>query len=166
MRVWRLAFGRFNHLDGEGARLHGGRWNSVGVPVVYAASHLTLALLEQLVRFESVELPRHYRAFSIHLPEGVEVETVHAAADLVNDTEACRRIGDAWAESLRSVALVIPSVIVPMVLSPGDVPTDERNVILNPRHPRAREWRVVETTFRADPRLSNRPGQADISAGR
>jgi RES domain-containing protein len=44
--VWRLARRAFAALDGEGARLYGGRWNRAGQPVVYAAQNLSLALLE------------------------------------------------------------------------------------------------------------------------
>jgi RES domain-containing protein len=33
-------------FNGEGARLYGGRWNSVGVPMVYASQHQSLAALE------------------------------------------------------------------------------------------------------------------------
>ncbi len=166
MRLWRLAFGDYNHLDGEGARLSGGRWNSPGIPVVYAASHLTLALLEQLVHFRSAELPSQYRAFVIDLPTDAAIETADAGPGMVQDTEACRRVGDAWAASRRSVALVIPSIIIPPALAPGAVATVERNVMLNPMHARSADWQVAETTFRVDPRHSGRAGRATISAAR
>ena len=152
MRVWRLALGRYMELDGEGARLYGGRWNSPGTAMVYAATHIALALLEQLVHVSPARLPASFRAFAITLPE--EIETEHAASDLaVGDLEATRRAGDAWAASLRSAALIVPSVIVPAALDPGGIGTAERNVLLNPRHPSAAAWRSVETSFRLDPRL-------------
>ena len=49
--AWRLVKTRFlsSAWDGEGARGAGGRWNSVGVPVVYVSSTLSLALVEVLV---------------------------------------------------------------------------------------------------------------------
>ena len=110
MLVWRLALGRYKELDGEGARLYGGRWNSPGTAMVYAATHIALALLEQLVHVSPTRLPGSFRVFAITLPE----ETEHAAPDLpVDDLEATRRAGDDWASSLRSAALVVPSVIVP-----------------------------------------------------
>ena len=57
MLVWRLALGRYKELDGEGARLYGGRWNSPGTAMVYAATHIALALLEQLVHVSPTRLP-------------------------------------------------------------------------------------------------------------
>lgn len=152
MRFWRLALSRYASLDGEGARLYGGRWNSPGTPMVYAATEITLALLEQLVHVSPARLPVSFRAFAVTLPDDSEIE--HAALDLaVHDLEATRRAGDAWAASLRSAALIVPSVIVPAVLDPGRITTIERNVLLNPRHRSAPAWTSVETSFRVDPRL-------------
>jgi RES domain-containing protein len=152
VRVWRLALGRHREVDGEGARLYGGRWNSPGIPVVYTATHVSLALLEQLVHVSPERLPAALRAFAIELPDDASVET--AAPSLSpSDTEACRRYGDAWAVARRSAALIVPSVLVPATLDPGGIGTDERNVVLNPRHGSAGAWRVVETAFRVDARL-------------
>lgn len=150
MRVWRLALGRFSGMDGEGARLYGGRWNNPGTSMVYAATHLTLALLEQLVHVNPDRLPAALRAFAIELPGDVPVEDSVLPMD---DAEASRRHGDAWATSLRSAALIVPSVLVPVKLRPGDLDTEERNVLLNPHHRSAATWRVVETSFAVDRRL-------------
>ena len=152
MWVWRLALGRHHELDGEGARRYGGRWNSPGVPVVYGATHLSLALLEQLVHVSPERLPDAFRAFAIEVPDDVAVETVRLAPD-ARDVVACRRYGDVWAGAVRSAVLIVPSVLVPATLEPGGIGTDERNVVLNPRHGSAGGWRVVETAFRVDGRL-------------
>lgn len=156
MRVWRLAVGRYPALDGEGARLYGGRWNSPGTPMVYAATHLSLALLEQLVHLSPARLPASFRAFAVDLSGDAPVE--HGGPDILSDDlEATRRAGDVWAASLRSAALMVPSVVVPALLHPGTILTAERNVLLNPRHSSAAAWRAVETSFRLDPRLRRRP---------
>ena len=122
------------------------------MPVVYAATHLSLALLEQLVHVSLERLPDAFRAFAIELPDDAPVETIRLAPD-ASDPIACRRYGDIWATALRSAALIVPSVLVPATLDPGEIGTDERNVVLNPRHGSAGAWRVVETTFRVDARL-------------
>ena len=45
---WRIVKTRFaaQAFDGEGARLYGGRWNSVGVRMVYTAGSVSLGVLE------------------------------------------------------------------------------------------------------------------------
>ena len=40
-------------FTGEGARLYGGRWNSKGTSMVYAASSQSLAALELLVHLDA-----------------------------------------------------------------------------------------------------------------
>ena len=152
MLVWRLAIGRFHEIDGEGARLYGGRWNSPGIPMVYAATHLSLALLEQLVHLNPVELPDAFRAFAIALPDDATLE-VASVAVAPADREACRRYGDDWAASRRSAGLIVSSAVIPARLEPGEIATDERNILLNPLHPSASTWRVTETSFSIDARL-------------
>lgn len=152
MRVWRLALGRYREMDGEGARLYGGRWNSPGVPVVYAATHISLALVEQLVHLKPERLPDAFRVLAVEMPDDAPLESPTPLVD-PNDQDACRRYGDNWVASLRSAALVVPSVVVPARLQPGEIDIEERNVVLNPRHASAGGWRVVETSFRIDPRL-------------
>ena len=151
MVVWRLAIGRFHEVDGEGARLYGGRWNSPGIPVVYSATHLSLALLEQLVHLNPVELPDPLRAFAITLPDNATLE-VASVGGVPADRETCRQYGDDWAASRRSIGLIVPSAIIPALLHPGEIATGERNILLNPLHPSARTWRVTETSFSIDAR--------------
>lgn len=157
MRVWRLALGRYREIDGEGARLFGGRWNNPGIQVVYAATHVSLALLEQLVHLNPARLPPGLRAFAIEIPEAAGIEIASGSA-LPDDTEACRRFGDKWARSSRSAALIVPSAVVPATLDPAAIRTAERNVVLNPRHPSAPAWQVIETAFRVDDRLHRTAG--------
>ncbi|MGH7161635.1 MAG: RES family NAD+ phosphorylase, partial [Acetobacteraceae bacterium] len=150
--VWRLALGSWRTVDGEGARLYGGRWNSPGTAMVYAATHISLALLEQLVHVSAWLLPERMRAFAVTLPDDAVIEQA-APDEATDDVEATRRAGDLWAASLRSAALIVPSVIVPARLDPGGIRTTERNVLLNPRHSTAARWGLTETSFRLDPRL-------------
>jgi RES domain-containing protein len=119
---------------------------------LYAATHLSLALLEQLVHVNPERLPDAFRAVAIALPDDAPTEIVTSAPD-AGDQTACRPYGDIWAGALRSAALIVPSVWIPATLEPGGIGSDERNAVLNPRHPSAAVWRVVEMTFQVDMRL-------------
>ncbi len=136
-------------FSGEGARLHGGRWNSPGLAVVYTSSSLSLATLEVLVHLEDPEaFARLFSWVFLEFPEDA-VERVDPArladgwrADGANS--ASRAVGDAWLRSMRTPVLAVPSVVTP----------GEWNYLLNPAHWRFAEVRIGETRrFRPDPRL-------------
>ena len=139
MRVWRIASGRYDPLDGEGARRVGGRWNSPGRPVVYASAHAALAVLEKLVWVDPEDVPDDLRLFEIEVPDDAPVATLDVA-DLPADwtgagSPACAEIGDRWLAAGESLVLVVPSAVL----------KEERNVLINPRHPEAGRVRVVES---------------------
>ena len=50
MRIYRLGIAHHPVWNGAGAARHGGRWNPQGIPVIYAAGSLALAMLERLVQ--------------------------------------------------------------------------------------------------------------------
>jgi RES domain-containing protein len=131
MRVaWRLCSVRFaaTALDGEGARIHGGRWNEKGTPMVYCSSTLALAMLETLVHTSSV--PPNHVAIRIEIPPSVRVETwplstLPAGWQGLPAPIQLAQLGTAWARGSSSVALEVPSAIVAL----------ETNILLNPLHP-------------------------------
>ena len=143
--VWRLASGRHPPLDGEGARRAGGRWNSAGQPAVYTSESLALCLAESLVHLPG-DLPRGYQSFKIFVPDdAIEVLDVTSLIEKwQSDLFFTRNIGDRWLTARRSLALVVPSVILP----------ESSNLLLNPMHSRANELRVLDQQpFSFDPRL-------------
>lgn len=146
--VWRLASGRYSPLDGEGARRAGGRWNSSGYAAVYTSESLALCLAESLVHIPG-PLPRTYLRFKIYSPDDA-IETLNITS-MENRWEDnllyTRSVGDEWLISRRSLALAVPSVVLP----------ESTNVILNPLHPRSTELRITdERPFRFDARLRPR----------
>jgi len=152
LRAWRLvrpAYGdTANAFSGEGARRYGGRWNAPGRAVVYASLHLSLAALETLAHADRRRFEREHVAFQVHVPHDLVLEL--RDDDLPSDwrarpvSHAARAIGDAWLEQRASVALSVPSVLVPQ----------ERNLLLAPDHPRFEEVRLgPATSFRFDERL-------------
>jgi RES domain-containing protein len=58
MRFYRIADSRHAPESGEGARLHGGRWNSPGRAVIYACETQTGSMLEKLVHTNG-RMPKH-----------------------------------------------------------------------------------------------------------
>lgn len=151
MRAWRLATSLHPPLSGEGAALRGGRWNSVGTSVVYASSHLSLALVELLVHLDSLDLPGNLVAWEIEFPDILldELERTKLPRGWRADLRVTRAIGDEWVESARSMALAVPSAVV----------VREANILLNPGHTRWTDLKVVtEEPFELDPRLARRGG--------
>jgi RES domain-containing protein len=134
-------------FTGEGAAKTGGRWNSRGVPIVYASSTQSLAALESLVHLNPPVLFR-YVAFHIRFDEAL-LETL-SRKSLPADWSAqppgsaSQTIGDRWAQSARSAVLSVPSTIIP----------GEANYLLNPAHPDFRKIAIGEPEpFAFDPRL-------------
>jgi RES domain-containing protein len=150
VRAWRLVKERHAEaaFDGEGARLYGGRWNSIGHRVVYTSTSLALASLETLVHLDNaLPLPR-FIAFSVHLAAAdiaaAMLPSQYSFAGQLPHLTETRRIGDEWLKAGRHLALSVPSAIVPQ----------EFNLLLNPAHPRfARLVIATPVGFALDPRL-------------
>ena len=148
MIVWRLARLAHAKLDGEGARLAGGRWNTRGRAAVYTSSRLSLAALELLVHTDVPVVPPDLVAFEIDVPDKLEIESVEIAG-LPKDWRlpghpTCRSIGDTWLAEERTAVLRVPSAVVP----------EELNYIINPAHRAAKTIQVVgRRKFAFDSRL-------------
>lgn len=129
--IWRLTRKKYagEAFTGEGARRFGGRFNSPGMRAVYAAESLALALVETLVGLTDYEDLYRYVFFRIELGEGhVEAlsrDELPEGWDARPPTGATRQVGDAWLREERSLALRVPSVVVPY----------NYNYMLNPEHP-------------------------------
>ena len=154
MRVWRLCKAR--HADtafsGEGTMRVPFRWTPKGVRAVYAASTLSLALLENLVHMQPQHFSFAYVAFPVDIPDSVEIQALDPAALPADwcDPEAppaLRRIGADWLAAGRTAVLAAPSAVV----------STEENFLLNPAHPAFGEILIGPSRpFRFDPRLLQR----------
>jgi RES domain-containing protein len=148
--VWRLVRDKYatDPMSGEGARANGGRWNDVGIPLIYTSEHRSLAALEVLVHLSGTRASGIYKMLSYELDEKL-IEHL-PAKDLPPDWQqepppgSTVSWGSRWAREKRSVALAVPSAVLP----------EEKNIILNPDHPdaaRVKPGKTVNFTF--DPRL-------------
>jgi RES domain-containing protein len=150
VRAWRICKERFTAtaFDGEGAFRDGGRWNSEGIRVVYAAGSAALATLEILVhvsepddlyRIPYVLIPVDFDAGLVSEPSALpptwhkDPPPIEAAA-----------VGDQWTASQVSVLLKVPSAVI----------QSEFNYLINPLHPRFGELVIgPPQPFQFDSRL-------------
>ena len=150
MRAFRIVKRRHaaEAFTGEGARIHGGRWNHPGVPMVYAAHTRALAAMESLVHFHGAERRIAFVTFEIEVPDRCVLRL--ALSDLPAGwrskeiSAATQDLGTRWQREGRSVALAVPSVIIPQELC----------LLLNPAHPDTRRVSVTyPAAFAFDERL-------------
>lgn len=136
---------------GNDAAAAGGRWNSVGRPVIYLADSLALAQLEKRVH-TPMRPPRDLVAVEAIVPaaavasaEGVVLPDDWDAdnVDWSVGSAASQCIGDDWLARGTSLLLRVPSVVVPVGWS----------YLLNPAHPDARRVRTRRIEYRPDARL-------------
>jgi len=135
-------------ISGTGAKMFGGRWNSVGTPMHYMAENRALAALEVLVNIDNVsdtsqlclsifelsdesielcnlnQLPKNWRAY----PSSFEFQ----------------KIGDEFVKTNKYLLLRVPSAII----------EDEFNFLMNVNHPLAENIKILEIKpFSFDNRL-------------
>ncbi len=155
MRVWRIydyeaayaLLPNFDPLDGQGATLYPGRWNQVGVRMLYTSQTPELAMLELLTKLNP-------SAFGVRMAVEVEVPDdalVQDAAPTMlgyllrgedSDTQA---YGSGWAARGQSLVLKVPSAVLPV----------SSNYLINPLHKQAQRLRVVrQVEVSVDPRLT------------
>ena len=148
MKVFRLVQARFRDavLSGQGASFrHGARWNRPGQRAVYTSENRALAVIETLAHMPSLSgLPSHVMC-EIDVDDAAVENALEAPSPVA--APAAADYGSAWFRESRSVALAVPSIIVP----------EERNVVLNAAHPefesRARLLATVD--YPIDERLRN-----------
>jgi RES domain-containing protein len=154
--VWRIATDtptyEADDLSGAGAKTTGGRWNAVGVPVVYTSQTRALACLETVIHLSAGGLPLNRYLVDVTIPDELWTDaqmTTAASLPVGWDAEPAGRtsieFGTNWMRSGTSALLVVPSVIVP----------EEFNVLINPQH--SRSARITAAKVRKwlyDPRLA------------
>ncbi len=150
MQAFRIAKERhvLTALSGDGARAYGGRWNRPGIPMVYAAQTRALAALEALAHYAGAERRIRFVTFTVDVPEALVMRL--AATDLPADwrreepSASTQDLGSAWQLRGDSVALLVPSAVIPQ----------ESCLLLNPDHPDARKVMIgYPEPFRFDDRF-------------
>jgi RES domain-containing protein len=133
-------------FSGLGGLYADGRWNVKGVRIVHTASSLSLASLELLAHLQRTTSVAEHVYYVIDVPDRLIVTptALPSGWDCIPPTAASRAFGATWLRALRSVGLVVPSVVIPL----------EFNLLLNPAHPEFSLTWVVSGPhlYRFDPR--------------
>ncbi|MDF2432826.1 MAG: hypothetical protein JWP44_2457 [Mucilaginibacter sp.] len=136
-------------LNGTGARLYGGRWNSEGKPAIYLASSRSLAVLEVLVHLPPLMLPNNYCLVEIEVPDTsiteLSIDGLPANWRDISPPLVLKQKGDEFLKKQEHLLLKLPSSIVPM----------EYNYLLNPLHQAMAKVKILKKApFDFDGRLS------------
>lgn len=152
MLVYRITKPEYaEDLSGTGAALFGGRWNPVGVPLVYTAGSISLACLEYLANNFHLMASTELCLVKIAIADSAPAQS-YQPKDLPQDwnettysPQSAQTIGSRFVKTGNHYVLKVPSAIVP----------DEYNVLLNPQHPSHRQSSIVKIIkpFRMDRRL-------------
>ena len=130
LTAWRIVKAQHaaTAFNGDGARLFGGRWNSRGLPVVYAAASPALAALELLVHLGSSGALAAYISIACRFDERLVLRLDrHRLPKEWRSSPAVPELavlGDAWLKDGTSAVLAVPNAIIPA----------EWNYLLNPMH--------------------------------
>ena len=148
--VWRLCALQKAEaaFSGNGANRRGGRWNLPGTRVVYCAESRALAAMEILVHVEDMEdlAQLEWRAIAVAVPrDAIErPDRFPGSWRKYPYTPATQRFGSAWARAGHTVALRVPSAVVP----------GEFNFLLNPEHEMFAQLKIAPAEpFRFDSRI-------------
>ena len=120
--VYRIVSNKYPPFDGTGAHKWGSRWVEPGRYVVHAASQYSLAVLEDLVHWNTSQLPKALVCVVATIPESVSQTSVNTKK--LDDVNHCRKIGNKWYDKAEHAVLWVPSVISPF----------EHNVLINQTH--------------------------------
>lgn len=123
MRLWRLTRAPYVALDGAGAMRHGGRYTSIGTPIVPLASEAGLAVLvaQRYLPASRAEWPTDF------VLGWTDIDAVAQRLTDSEDDSLIRAEVEIWLAECRWLLAAVSSRVLPE----ADV------VLLNPRHPDA-----------------------------
>ena len=135
-------------MNGEGAWLHGGRWNPPGLHAVYLAESRALAALEIIVHAPREVWSLDWRVIEVEVPDeliqAVSIADLPAAWQALPSSLTAQNFGAAWLRARKALAIRLPSVVMP----------EEYTLMLNPRHEDVVKLRVSKPKeFRLDRRF-------------
>ncbi len=148
MIVYRICNATYdNDISGTGAKLFGGRWNSNGIPMLYASINISLTVLEMLVNNQFKDFSIPLSLMTISLPDNShenEIKLKKLKNDWAEDTSYTKYIGNEFVKSNSNLYLQVPSAVM----------LEEHNFLINPLHNDHKKIKIIDVkSFRTDKRL-------------
>jgi RES domain-containing protein len=149
MMVYRLAQASYiNDVSGKGAELHGARWNSKGVAIIYTCPSRALCTVEIAAQTPLGSLPENYQLAHIFVPD-VDMEFIQES-DLPDNWRSLpssvqtQKIGDTFISKNKHLIFKVPSATV----------QGEFNFLINPLHKAFKKVKVADVEpFSFDERI-------------
>lgn len=129
MRLHRISLACYSQTAmqafcGDGGLYGLGRWHTRGHRIVYTAQNTSLAMAECLVHLQRSTSVAPFNLWHIDVPDSLVSPPPALPAGWKKDPAHTQALGDKWLASKSSVALLVPSAVVP----------GEFNCLLNPEH--------------------------------
>ena len=148
MILHRFAHRKYAHdISGTGSKLKGGRWNSVGLAVVYSSERISLSLLEVLANANTLEELQMLQLTEIEVPDNVplhEIRLSQLKKEWWKDFEYSQWLGSEILKENKALIIKCPSAII----------ESEHNYLINPLHSSFKKINIKAVNdFRFDERL-------------
>lgn len=139
MKVYKIGRSKFiRDIKGEGARLHGGRWNNKLTACIYTSETRALALLEYTVNVRMDDIPRALSIVTFEVPDTdiLELNIPELPGDWRESPAppSTKNFGTNHLKKATHLAIKVPSVVIP----------EEYNLILNPMHINSHYFKIVD----------------------
>lgn len=148
MIVYRLAKRIYaDDHKGTGAKLAGGRWNSINTAILYTSESRALCTVEISVNSKLNMVPVYYVIIKYYIPDEVKEISFDALPydwQKYPHSSSTKNIGDRFVKEGKHLTLKVPSAAVP----------GEFNFLINPSHKDFSQVKVIDTEpYKFDKRL-------------
>ncbi len=125
-------------LSGEGSRRFGGRWNPVGVPLIYVSATPELAHSEYMIHQKFLP-PPSCNLVTLQIPDEsiqkIAMDALPKGWRSYQNYELTQKITESWLKEQGSLVLQVPSAIVPM----------SYNFLINPLHSDLEKVNIIQS---------------------
>ena len=147
MIIYRLCNEAYkNDISGAGAKITGGRWNSIGIPVLYTTENISLAVLEILVNTGMNLIPLSYYLLKIEISSNIHpliITKEKLKKEWKDDIEYTKWMGSKFCKAGKSLFLKVPSAVVDA----------ECNYIFNTQH---KDFKKIKVSYAKKFNFDNR----------